>query len=956
MDKSKEARRRSNMASPNEVTKRRPRISENRRVQMHKEVVTVRNRPEKKERDPESLNRSKRRRSERFASKNERDVEDNTSDEEDEDAHTKSLPSSRVPKQTASLKVANEMIGVSVPRKARSACIKRSYDCRTSSGSGGGGGGGFGDDRRRRPSSPPGSYSFEDVSPSSSNVSVKQKKNLNGSKSRIPKAPRSLSTIENDLEIEIAEVLSGLKKQHHSSKREDDSDKFEKWKVIDYYSSVGVEIGGLITCKSRIESEHPANVSKGVSKGPQLENKRDESNCGSKVEIDLTVNPTMASSPERIAPTSLVSDSTVTRDYCKHVSSVKNKENEMTPEEVKQKYEKREWLELDRESMIQPQLAKFVHQSSVLPLPVAVGSWPSGIPLQGYVPVIQNGKAVKGSNISSSSVQGSPFYASQPRPKRCATHFFIARNIQLHQHFVKTNHLSQPNKDSIYLKGDDLRPASRNSSLLGSSGTPSLDSKAQDRIADNISAPKDKASESGYFVSTRHKKSQPPHAYSSTVPAQAFIFPTNHHLQQVTIPSKSPRPTKNQYVAIGSASPNFNNQGSLASEASSPYFTVLPDNAYSFQLSSTIRGGTPGQVPPFFSGSFYSPQMFQPPQLLQKQSQTQRETKAANSSSSSHKKPQVSVIGLSSQANVQKYRQQAQKFEAKPAGDGSGSRSSHTQRGGQYGQFMTAPILPQNFSMSFASFSGGSPPANLNFSSSGYHVVSALPLVQQKNHQVNDSKIRSESCTSNAEDPKKTLPGKPPALMNGQTLVFDNPSRTLNFVSGTWPPPAATTMNGDPSPFNHHLTLQQPGRSKTMTYSQAESVPATSSLMSCSSFGLKQQFQPQQQIRTHGETQISFATPLKSQPPQEHQRRSDGSSSSSSVTGTVSHGKAATPKVSNNSKALPLSPVPCTTPLAHDQTANSASASTTQNTSPVCGRNLPPIITSCQGQMSELKY
>lgn len=409
-------------------------------------------------------------------------------------------------------------------------------------------------------------------------------------------------------------------------------------------------------------------------------------------------------------------------------------------------------------------------------------------------------------------------------------------------------------------------------------------------------------------------------------------------------------------MAVGSASVNFSHPSSSASEASSPYFTVLPNNAYSFQLSSTIRGGTQSQALPYFNGSFYSPQMFQqPPQLMQNQSPAQRESKASSCSSSSHRQPQVSVTSLSSQANVQQHRQQSQKSETKATGDNSDSRGSHTQKGGPYGQIMTAPAQPQNFSMSFASFASGAAPANLNFSSSGYHIISAPSVVHQKNHHASDSKTGGLNCSSNVEDPKKT--GMPPAIMNGQTLVFDNPSRTLNFVSGTWPPPAATTINGDPSVFTQHHAQrhQQSGRSKMITHSQADSVsatssqwknPATSSLTSCN---LKQ-FQSQQQIRTHRQTQISFAAPSKSQPSQGQHGRSGGSSS---VTGSASHGKAANPKVSN-SKTLPLSPVPSSA-HAQEHSENSASGST-QKTSPVCGRTLPPIITSCPGHLSELKY
>lgn len=98
-------------------------VSENSREQLHQEVG---DRPGKMERDPESLNRSKRRRSERFAPRNEREVEEDSSDESqgDDDVqhnhHRKSFPSRRIPRHASPLKVADEMIGVPVPRKARS--------------------------------------------------------------------------------------------------------------------------------------------------------------------------------------------------------------------------------------------------------------------------------------------------------------------------------------------------------------------------------------------------------------------------------------------------------------------------------------------------------------------------------------------------------------------------------------------------------------------------------------------------------------------------------------------------------------------------------------------------------------------------------------------------------------------------------------------------------------------
>lgn len=93
---------------------------------------------------------------------------------------------------------------------AVAACIKRSHDCRTSSGSGGGGGGGgFGEDRRGSPG-----LEVASLYPS--------KKNVNGTKSGIPKSSGAME-MEDDLEFEIAEVLSGLKQHHpHRSIIQDD--------------------------------------------------------------------------------------------------------------------------------------------------------------------------------------------------------------------------------------------------------------------------------------------------------------------------------------------------------------------------------------------------------------------------------------------------------------------------------------------------------------------------------------------------------------------------------------------------------------------------------------------------------------------------------------------------------------------------------------------------------------
>ncbi|WZZ45361.1 LOW QUALITY PROTEIN: hypothetical protein YC2023_041620 [Brassica napus] len=92
--------------------------------------------------------------------------------------------------------------------------------------------------------------------------------------------------------------------------------------------------------------------------------------------------------------------------------------------------------------------------------------------------------------------------------------------------------------------------------------------------------------------------------------------------------------------------------------------------------------------------------------------------------------PPFSVKSVSSQANIQIHGQKSQKSKAKDKGDNPDSR--HTHKGELYGHIMTAPMQPQNFSMSFTSSSSGSAPVNLNSSSKDYQFVSTAPMVYQK--------------------------------------------------------------------------------------------------------------------------------------------------------------------------------------------------------------------------------
>ncbi|KAJ7977394.1 Protein TIME FOR COFFEE [Quillaja saponaria] len=109
--------------------------------------------------------------------------------------------------------VADEMIGVPVPRKARSASTKRSYENWASVS-----GGGEEQNSRQQPNSTA-RLSVEAASPSSSSVSVRKKM-------KRFEASKSSSLTEEDIEIEIAEVLYGLmtSTKHGSAQKLDEND------------------------------------------------------------------------------------------------------------------------------------------------------------------------------------------------------------------------------------------------------------------------------------------------------------------------------------------------------------------------------------------------------------------------------------------------------------------------------------------------------------------------------------------------------------------------------------------------------------------------------------------------------------------------------------------------------------------------------------------------------------
>ncbi|KAG1368762.1 protein TIME FOR COFFEE [Cocos nucifera] len=153
---------------------------------------------------------------------------------------------------------ADEMIGFSVPRKARSASTKRSHECWVSGGSG------SGEQIPRQASTSPSRLSpasTTQISPSSSNASARKKmKQMSGSKHRPLKVSKSQSFVQEDIEIEVAEVLYGMTKQFQCAPKQETS----KIDSKDANGGSGNEAKSRISSPNSISPAPPASVQSSV--------------------------------------------------------------------------------------------------------------------------------------------------------------------------------------------------------------------------------------------------------------------------------------------------------------------------------------------------------------------------------------------------------------------------------------------------------------------------------------------------------------------------------------------------------------------------------------------------------------------------------------------------------------------------------------------------------------------
>ncbi|KAL9269529.1 TIME FOR COFFEE-like protein [Drosera capensis] len=321
----------------------------------------------------------------------------------------------------------------------------------------------------------------------------------------------------------------------------------------------------------------------------------------------------------------------------------------------------------------------------------AAAGWPGGIPPMGYVAPLQGVVPMDGSTMAPPVFQPPHFLFSQPRPKRCATHCYVAKNIQCHQQFLKMNSFWPAAAAAAAAAGSaplfGTRPpynlnmvpaADLHGNAAGRSANPAQEKGQGQAITFFPGQPsgteKVPPAGSGNAAGAAQKKqfllpqSLPPGAPANIMHGP-FLFPLGQQQAATTVAAASATacppgmltvPAASAASTSGSASTpvaaatsvaagvspamsfNFPNMPNMPGNETQ-YLAILGNSAYPFPFPAHVGaptyGGAHAQAMPFFNGSFYPSQMLHPSQLqaAQQPLQGHQITNVPNAASSSQK-------------------------------------------------------------------------------------------------------------------------------------------------------------------------------------------------------------------------------------------------------------------------------------------------------------------------------
>ncbi|KAM0913905.1 hypothetical protein ACQ4PT_011854 [Festuca glaucescens] len=360
------------------------------------------------------------------------------------------------------------------------------------------------------------------------------------------------------------------------------------------------------------------------------------------------------------------------------------------------------------------------HEKSPLPavsppMPMAVGGWMGGFPPFGYLgpvpglsaPGLHHPMDIKPG--TSAGLQHAALVPPPPvRPKRCATHCYIAQQIQYNQRLQKMNSFWPPTAAAAAAATRSapffgprgpfnmgVVPPAEAASLLvnpmqGSypvrAHAPLQETKAPSIVASpfQASVSKDKVASSSAATAESNQRKQPPAheaQQSSHMPnimqGPAFIFPFNQHAAAVAAATAAGRMGDTKSSGASSAMPMSATAHPSAAHPGAPtmnlsfanlppgadaQFLAILQNGYPFQVAAhpggppSYRGmAPPGAGVPFFNGHVYSPHMLHPSQQQGAQQQNHQKNPMPSSSTSSQKhQPQQSqgLQGYAPNANA----------------------------------------------------------------------------------------------------------------------------------------------------------------------------------------------------------------------------------------------------------------------------------------------------------------
>ncbi|KAG6402983.1 hypothetical protein SASPL_135198 [Salvia splendens] len=573
---------------------------------------------------------------------------------------------------------ADEMLGVPVPRRARSSSAKRLQEyCNSASG-------GFGEDLSLRRISPlrAANIVFDAMA---SDVDITWQK---FSERRMPISNPKQSAIEDDIEIEVAEALFDLMKQSQSQSQLQSSqiqnvDRDRLIPASDELKMSKADCGQDENNAFSVQNEPSKKVNAGRDMGDSMKELKKDGRIEKErfpddtaMSVNGFVNKVKVGYPKESESPSCVKvnacdiqDPTVTKAHYDAIIVEAKKENKLEIDLMKSEVAaKDQQLNLDVEKHCNQQQGRKENKNqsptSLLHFPIGMSSWPGVLPHPGFMPPLQ---AMPGNGIAKSSMIMQPpqFKFSQPRPKRCAAHQFLAQSIHCHQQLIKES-LSTGPAVLCRSKSPTLKSTAPAQNFFP--GNPFLREfqGGQNLAIDSVGSGKDKSSDAAVALNATSTKSllqqaSHPASASSFLHGHGFWLPFGHHQATMMAPvnsSGSPQsatsaanatlqstsagrlpniPLSNASTALSLIHPM------LPSNESSPYMAILQNNG-SIPISTNIsippfNGGSHSM--PFFNSSLYPSLTFNQQQFTTSHASAQ--SASPNTNLSSHRQPQSSA-------------------------------------------------------------------------------------------------------------------------------------------------------------------------------------------------------------------------------------------------------------------------------------------------------------------------